>query len=113
MRSFLKKIFSTPSNTAITRVSSTVFKQQLKAQSGIQLIDVRTANEYRGGHIKNAKSIDFFSNDFSVRLQKLNSEKPLYIYCRSGMRSYKAAKIAAKLGFTTIIDLKGGYNTWH
>lgn len=112
MFTFLKNLFFPESHNAITRVSAAFFKEQLGVQPKTQLVDVRTPNEYRNGHIKKAVLINFFEEDFSSKLQKLDINRPLFLYCRSGVRSYKAAKIAKKLGFTTIIDLKGGYNSW-
>jgi rhodanese-related sulfurtransferase len=44
--------------------------------------------------------------------KKLNPSKPVYLYCRSGNRSGKAANLLAKMGFTEIYDLKGGYMSW-
>lgn len=79
----------------------------------VQLVDVRTPREYRGGHIKNALNIDFFdAAGFAKAFQKLDKEKPVYIYCRSGSRSRKAARKLIEMGFSKIYDLKGGYLRW-
>ena len=86
-----------------------------KAISGkkVQLIDVRTSSEYNGGHIKNAVNIDFFNRaNFERYFEKLEREKPVYLYCRSGARSQKAARRLTGMGFTQIFDLKGGYMQW-
>ncbi|CAZ94369.1 rhodanese-like domain-containing protein [Zobellia galactanivorans] len=79
----------------------------------VQLVDVRTANEFSGGHIKNALNIDFFNAaNFEISFSKLDKTKPVYIYCRSGARSQKAAKKLVDMGFSQIFDLKGGYSRW-
>ena len=78
----------------------------------IQLVDVRTAKEYQEGHIENAQLVDVKSEDFRTKIQALDKDKPVYIYCRSGNRSVKAAKIMAELGFKEIVDLNGGYKAW-
>lgn len=78
----------------------------------VQLVDVRTPEEFSEGHIEGAKNIDFFSEDFAKSFEKLDKAKPVYIYCRSGNRSAKAAVKLAEMGFTTIIDLQGGYKAW-
>jgi rhodanese-related sulfurtransferase len=44
--------------------------------------------------------------------KKLDASKPVYLYCRSGNRSGKAAKILVTLGFNEIYDLRGGYTSW-
>ncbi|VAV83547.1 Rhodanese-like domain protein, partial [hydrothermal vent metagenome] len=72
----------------------------------IQLIDVRTPKEYKGGHIENATLIDYFADNFKENLQQLDKDKPVYLYCRSGHRSGNSAKILAEMGFKEIYDLK-------
>ena len=60
-----------------------------------------------------AFKLDFFNqNNFRATFKKLDKKKPLYIYCRSGNRSSRAAKQLAGLGFEKIYDLKGGYMKW-
>lgn len=78
----------------------------------LQLIDVRTPEEFSELNIKGAVNIDFFSDDFEQKVQQLNKQQPVYVYCRSGKRSYKAAQKFETLGFTQIYDLKGGSTDW-
>ncbi|HEA19793.1 MAG TPA: rhodanese-like domain-containing protein [Pricia antarctica] len=79
----------------------------------VQLVDARNANEFHSGHIKNAINIDFYNaTNFTKAYEKLNKEKPIYLYCRSGARSQKAARRLVDMGFPKIYDLKGGYNRW-
>lgn len=79
----------------------------------IQLVDVRTSKEFRGGHIAGSININFFSTNFRSLIEKrLDKEKPVYIYCRSGKRSAKSVKVFKTLGFKKIYDLKGGFLSW-
>jgi len=78
----------------------------------VQLVDVRTPKEYKEGHITNAKNINFFDDDFLTQMDVLDKNKALYIYCRSGNRSGKAASKLIALGFIEIYDLKGGFLDW-
>lgn len=80
----------------------------------VQLVDVRTSGEYSAGAIAGAVNIDV-NNDivFEKEIQKLDKSKQVYIYCRSGARSQKAAQKMAEMGFTSIIDLEGGYMAWN
>ncbi|MBT8252947.1 MAG: rhodanese-like domain-containing protein [Flavobacteriaceae bacterium] len=87
------------------------FKDAIKSGK-VQLVDVRTPEEFAGGHIEKATNIDFLADDFSEAILEVNKDKPVYIYCRSGNRSGQAAQIMQKLGFKTIYDLKGGYLAW-
>lgn len=84
------------------------FKEDITNKK-VQLIDVRTPEEYQKGHIENAVNIDFLADGFDQEFDDFNKDEPLYIYCRSGNRSAKAAKILSEMGFETIYDLKGGY----
>lgn len=77
-----------------------------------QLVDVRTVEEFNEGHLKKAQNICVTDEDFEANIMKLDKDKPVYLYCRSGMRSAKAAKIMKDLGFKEIYDMEGGYLNW-
>ncbi|MCK5678915.1 MAG: rhodanese-like domain-containing protein [Flavobacteriaceae bacterium] len=83
-----------------------------KLGDNIQLIDCRTPKEFAEGHLKGAKIINYYDSDFLNEMSKLDKDKVLYIYCRSGNRSGKAAKKLETMGFTKIYDLKGGIISW-
>lgn len=79
----------------------------------VQLIDVRTPNEYKAGYIDDAINIDIMKMEtFVQEVEKLDKAKPVYIYCKIGGRSQKASKKLEELGFTTIYDFSGGYMEW-
>ena len=78
----------------------------------VQLIDVRTLEEYQEGHIKGALNIDYLGEHFSADINKLDKQKPVYVYCRSGNRSGKSTAVFEELGFKTIYDLYGGIVKW-
>jgi phage shock protein E len=92
------------------KVVAADFKAKIETKD-VQLIDVRTPEEYNEAHIKNAKNIDFYSEQFYSDMSKLDKNKPLFIYCRSGGRSGKAATQLSKAGFD-VYDLKGGFIDW-
>ncbi len=96
----------------LRKVDVVTFKEELSKKKDIQLIDVRTPEEYQEGYIENAILIDYFSEDFKTKIQELDKEKPVYLYCRSGNRSGKASIILLDLGFTEIVDFVGGYEAW-
>ena len=79
----------------------------------IQLLDVRTPQEYKQGYIEGAILINFFDSDFVTKVSsRFDKNKPLYIYCAVGGRSNKAAKKLIADGFDSIYDLKGGFTKW-
>ncbi len=87
------------------------FKEHI-LKKNVQLIDVRTPREFNASHIKGAKNIDFYSGSFKTEFNKLNKNKPLYIYCRTGSRSRHASNKLYEMGFKEIYDLQGGIVRW-
>lgn len=78
----------------------------------LQLLDVRSAEEYAQGHIANAKNIDVQQPDFIEKAQaKLNHTNPVYVYCRSGKRSMLAAQKLVKAGYQ-VVNLRDGIVGW-
>lgn len=77
-----------------------------------QLIDVRTEKEFQEGHLKNAENINITDDDFKDKVERLNKNQPVYVYCRSGKRSAKAAEIMKKMGFIKIYDMERGFLKW-
>ena len=89
-----------------------VAKLERKISRKIQLVDVRTPNEYREGHIGNAVNINVNSPEFISDIQKLDKKKKVYVYCRSGKRSAMAVKKMDSLGFKKIYNLPVGIIGW-
>lgn len=92
------------------RVSLEEFKEIIKNPE-VQLVDVRTPDEYNGGFIGNAKNIDFRSESFiDDCVQQLDKSKEIAIYCAAGGRSAKALVMLKEAGFTKVYELGVGYN---
>ncbi len=104
------------SQSASAQVKQTIsvndFEKKLVEQPATQLIDVRTADEYNSGHLKNAVNIDVRSEGFEQGLAKLDKTKPVLVYCLSGGRSSSAADKMQALGFKTVFDMDGGITDW-
>ncbi|MGN7885605.1 rhodanese-like domain-containing protein [Dyadobacter endophyticus] len=79
---------------------------QIKAGKAY-LVDVRTPEEFDGGHLQYSKNINFNSPDFKAEVAKLDKSKPVYLYCRSGNRSGKAADTLKALGFHSYYNIGG------
>ena len=92
-------------------VTADEFKSLLKTNPGT-LVDVRTADEFKGGYIPGAINIDYYSSTFKDEMAKLDKTKPVYVYCRSGNRSGKAMLVLQDLGFKEVYNLIGGYSQW-
>ena len=72
------------------------------------LIDVRTVDEFNSFRIKNSINIDYYSKGFLDSISSFKDKKNIILYCRSGRRSYYAAKLLQQKGFNNIYDLEGG-----
>lgn len=73
------------------------------------LVDVRSPDEFKSGHIAGAVNIALQS--LPAQINTLPKDKPIVVYCRSGARSNTAAQMLAQAGFTQIYDL-GGVIDW-
>lgn len=76
---------------------------------GAQLVDVRTPMEFRGGHVQGALNIPV--DEIGRRLDELDADKPVVLYCRSGARSNRATGILQHAGFGQVWDL-GPMSAW-
>ena len=72
------------------------------------VVDVRTADEFNSFRIKNSINIDYYSKNFLDSISSYREKKNIILYCRSGRRSYYAAKLMQEKGFNKIYNLKGG-----
>lgn len=80
----------------------------------IQLLDVRTSDEFNQGHIAGAFQADWNNPEqFKERVASLDKRQPLYVYCLAGSRSSAAQKWLVKEGFKTVFNLQGGINAWN
>ena len=96
----------------VTVMAPIAFQKKLKETKKAQLIDVRTPEECATGQIENAVNINWYDVDFATKISTLDKKKPVFVYCKVGGRSSKAAAKLAALGFTQIYDLEGGFTNW-
>jgi len=85
---------------------------QADPPAGLQIIDVRTPEEYADGHLSGSTMIDFYEADFADRIAALDRDTPYLIYCRSGNRSGETRELMEQLGFTDVRDVDGGIVAW-
>lgn len=79
---------------------------------GAQLLDVRTPEEWSEGIIEGATMANIYDADFDSKLAKLDKEKPVAVYCKSGGRSGQAMDKMHKAGFKEVYNLNGGMGAW-
>lgn len=103
-------------NTELTQtggsISVSAFEQKMKTP-GIQILDVRTAGEYQGGHFNLALQANWLDQkEFAERVQHIDKAKPVLVYCASGVRSLEAMNWMKQNGFTDVSNLRGGTSAW-
>ena len=89
------------------------FQKKVNNNEKVQLIDVRSPEEFNGEHLNNAVNINWSNPDFESKIKLLNKNKPIFVYCKAGGRSIKAATKLAELGFIEIYNLGGGILSWN
>ncbi len=77
---------------------------------GLVVLDVRTPEEFAAGHLNNARNVDFFGPRFEQDLLPMDRKKPYLVYCRTGIRSEKAAEMMESMGFADVRHVEGGIN---
>ncbi|WP_026139434.1 rhodanese-like domain-containing protein [Leucobacter salsicius] len=69
------------------------------------VLDVRTADEYAGGHLEGAELLDFNAGEVAAAIPTLDPEAEYVVYCRSGNRAGQAIKLMEQAGFTKVTNL--------
>jgi rhodanese-related sulfurtransferase len=110
MASFLMSCAQTSTSASLT-LNAAAFKEAIAAKN-IQVLDVRTAAEFNGGHIQNALQANWLDQkEFTDRTQHLDKNLPVYVYCQAGGRSASAQEALEAKGYK-VINLEGGMSNW-
>ena len=80
--------------------------QEYKNATGAVLLDVRTPQEYREGHIPGSQNVPLQQLD-KVEEVTENKDTVLYVYCRSGARSRQAVSLLKHMGYTNVHNIGG------
>ena len=98
-------------NKHITNVPASVAKELLN-EGGHIFLDVRTAREYKMGHIPGAIHIDRGLLEFTINNQVPDKNARIVIYCKVGGRGSLAAYTMARMGYKNITNIEGGWVAW-
>ena len=110
MVSFLMSCAQTSTNPSLT-LNAAAYKEAIAAKN-IQVLDVRTAAEFNGGHIQNALQANWLDQkEFTDRTQHLDKNLPVYVYCQAGARSASAQTALEAKGYKEV-NLEGGMSNW-
>lgn len=83
----------------------------LRQEPGQIVLDVRTPAEYASGHVPGAINLPM-GKTFDDAIARLDPSKPYLVYCHSGKRSFLATKRMQGLGFTQLLNFRGGIAAW-
>ena len=83
------------SEAFLKNVDAKQFKELVDAGKGI-ILDVRTPDEVSEGYINNASTINLYDDDFIAKINLIQKDKEIYVYCKSGGRSSEAAELLKK-----------------
>lgn len=81
-----------------------------KQKDSLQILDVRTPDEWENGHIPGARH--FFVPDLCDNLDKFQRDKPVVAYCDSGYRASLAASVLQREGFKEVYNVPGSWQAW-
>ncbi|WP_209332050.1 thioredoxin domain-containing protein [Lunatimonas salinarum] len=95
-----------------TEYTAVEFNELIQKTANLQLVDVRTPEEFRKGHIEHAANVNINGEEFQDQIRALDKSKPVYIYCLSGARSKAAANYLRKEGYQEVYEMPGGILEW-
>lgn len=95
-----------------TTLSAIEFADMIKELPTAPILDVRTPEEFKEGHLENAFNYDWKSHLFEKQIAGLDKSKPVFVYCLSGRRSAAAASKMREDGFKIVYELDGGITEW-
>lgn len=88
------------------------FSEKIHEENNPVILDVRTPEEFSTGYISQAININYNSEEFKQKVNKLDKDETVYVYCLAGSRSADAAKEMRESGFKNVVELKGGILKW-
>ena len=93
-----------------TEITAVELKQRLDRGDKLKIVDVREPNEYQINRIPGSQLIPL--GDVPKRYEELNRDDEIVVHCKMGGRSAKAADFLRSVGFTRVLNLKGGILDW-
>lgn len=98
-------------NEHVTNVPVSVAKELLD-EGGYIFLDVRTAKEFKMGHIPRAVHIERGLLEFKINNQVPDKNAQIVVYCKVGGRGSLAAHTLVRMGYKNVINIEGGWVPW-
>jgi rhodanese-related sulfurtransferase len=86
--------------------------QKNRANPQFVVLDVRTPQEFKAGHLEGAINVDINGREFRDEIGRLDRQKTYLVYCRTGRRTGEAVRIMRDLGFENLLRFEGDIVRW-
>jgi rhodanese-related sulfurtransferase len=96
----------------VTFVNADQLKMRIAENPKLVLLDVRTAQEYEGGHIKGSAWVERGVAEFVMIRQLPNPDAEIIVYCKVGHRTGLTVKALKGAGYRNVVGLDGGFDEW-
>jgi len=93
-------------------LDSKSFQQEISKTPDALVLDVRTPDEFAGGHLDKAVNVDWNGGGFDTWSKKVDKEANIFVYCLSGGRSGSAGAALRQAGFKHVTEMEGGIMKW-
>ncbi len=101
---------SSAPTASFSYLSPEELKEMIDREEVFNLVDIRSFQEYMAGHLPNAVSIPY--KELPYRYAELDFRTMTVLYCETGLSCILAAQMLARLGFSDLYILAGGFATW-
>jgi thioredoxin len=103
---------STAGTNEVQNLKTAAFEEKLKSTPSRIVLDVRTPEEFKEGHLEGAVNMDINNTDFDQNIGRLDTALPVFVYCLAGGRSSRAAEKLQSMGFPAVYNMEGGMSRW-
>lgn len=109
---FIMVLMSGLANAQETDLSAVEFSAKIASTNDAVIVDVRTPEEFKKGHLENALNLNWNGPEFEEQMAALDKRQPMFVYCLSGGRSASAAAAMREAGFEQVYEMQGGMMQW-
>ena len=96
----------------ITEVTVGEIKNNIDAGKNFVLLDVRTSEEFKAGHLPKGTNIPRGTLEFFIGKFYPNKDTEIVLYCRTDARAALCTNTLKEMGYTNVKNLKGGFKAW-
>lgn len=103
LKRIIRKLYRDKENITLREM-----KEILKTNSNVTILDVRSMQEYKEGHLGGSINIPVYDLPKEANRKIKNKKDIIIVYCSAGVRSKKAIQILKKMGYKNLYNIEGG-----